>query len=102
MNIFDTIAGFRLALPRCCMITAYPFRVAALSGHAALAFSLELHRSRVEFNCMRFAASSKAARLSIDWRDAAYHLVFPTQQVALAQLYKYHHQSGNVVSGKLV
>ena len=29
-------------------------------------------------------------------------LVIPLRQVALAQLYKYHHQSGNAASGKLV
>ena len=46
--------------------------------------------------------SSKAARLSIYWLDAACRLVIPLRQVALAQLNKYHHQSGNVASGKLV
>ena len=34
--------------------------------------------------------------------DAAYRLVFPLRQVALAQFYKYHHQCGNAASGKLV
>ena len=44
----------------------------------------------------------KAARLSIYWLDAACRLVIPLRQVALAQLNKYHHQSGNAASGKLV
>ena len=45
---------------------------------------------------------SKAARLSIYWLDAACRLVIPLRQVTLAQLNKYHHQSGNAASGKLV
>ena len=44
----------------------------------------------------------KAARLSIYRQDAAYRSVFPLRQVALAQLYKNHHQSGDAASGKLV
>ena len=44
----------------------------------------------------------KAARLSIYWLDAVCRLVIPLRQVALAQLNKYHHQSGNAASGKLV
>ena len=58
--------------------------------------------SWIEFNCLRSAAVGKAARLSINWLDAACRSVIPLRQVALAQLYKYHHQSGNVASGKLV
>ena len=59
-------------------------------------------QSWIEFNCLRSAAVSKAARLSIYWLDAACRLVIPLRQVALAQLYKNHHQSGNAASGKLV
>ena len=58
--------------------------------------------SWIEFNCLRSAAVGKAARLSIYWLDAACRLVIPLRQVALAQLNKYHHQSGNAASGKLV
>ena len=58
--------------------------------------------SWIEFNCLRSAAVGKAARLSIYWQDAVCHLVIPLRQVVLAQLYKYHHQSGNAASGKLV
>ena len=54
--------------------------------------------SWIEFNCLRSAAVGKAARLSIYWQDAACRLVIPLRQVALAQLNKYHHQSGNVAS----
>ena len=57
--------------------------------------------SWIEFNCLR-SAVGKAGRLSIYWQDAACRLVIPLRQVALAQLYKYHHQSGNAASGKLV
>ena len=56
----------------------------------------------IEFNCLWSAAVGKAARLSIYWLDAACRLVIPLRQVALAQLNKYHHQSGNAASGKLV
>ena len=38
----------------------------------------------------------KVARLSIYWQDAACRFVIPLRQVALAQLNKYHHQSGNL------
>ena len=58
--------------------------------------------SWIEFNCLRSAAVGKAARLSIYWLDAACRLVIPLRQVTLAQLNKYHHQSGNAASGKLV
>ena len=58
--------------------------------------------SWIEFNCLRSAAVGKAARLSLYWLDAACRLVIPLRQVALAQLNKYHHQSGNAASGKLV
>ena len=34
----------------------------------------------------------KAARLPIDWLEAAYRLAFSVRQVALAQLYKNHHR----------
>ena len=30
-----------------------------------------------------------------DWQDAPYGLVVSLRQVALVQLYKYHHQGGN-------
>ena len=36
----------------------------------------------------------KAARLLIDWLDAAHCLVLPLRRVAFVQLYKNHHQCG--------
>ena len=51
---------------------------------------------------MRSATVGKAARLSIYWQDAAYRLVIPERQEKFAQLYKYHYQSGQAASGKLV
>ena len=54
--------------------------------------------SWIEFNCLRSAVVGKAARLSIYWHDAACRLVIPLREVVLAQLYKYHHQSGNAAS----
>ena len=38
------------------------------------------------------------AGLLINWYDTVYRLVLPLWEVALAQLYKYHHQSGNAAS----
>ena len=85
------------ALPLCRVIIACCFRVAALRDNTALLWLY--HRaaslpSWIEFNCLRSAAVGKAARLSIYWLDAACRLVIPLRQVALAQLNKYHHQSG--------
>ena len=48
-----------------------------------------------EVNCLWSATLGKAAKLLIDWLDAAYRLVFPLRQVALAQLNNYYHQRGN-------
>ena len=99
------------------------FRLACHSPHTRIAASPRDHRllfqscssqrprrfqraalllSSIEVNCMRSAALGKAARLSIDYLDAAYRLVFPLRPVALAQFYKYHHQIGNAASGKLI
>ena len=58
--------------------------------------------SWIEFNSLWSATVGRAARLSIYWQDAACRLVIPERQVALAQLYNYHHQRGKVASGKLV
>ena len=96
-------AGFRLA----CRFAAWSsLAVSELQLSAATPLWL-YHRaaslqSWIEFNCLRSAAVGKAARLSINWLDAACRLVIPLRQVTLAQLYKYHHQSGNAASGKLV
>ena len=56
----------------------------------------------LNFSLKRYATLNIAASLSINWLDTAYRLAFSLRQVALAQLYKYHHQSGNAASGKLV
>ena len=96
-------AGFRLA----CRFAAWSsLAVSELQLSAATPLWL-YHRaaslpSWIEFNCLRSAAVGKAARLSICWLDAACCVVIPLRQVALAQLNKYHHQSGNAASGKLV
>ena len=103
-------AGFRLACrsPLCPYIAWSPLAVswfAALSSHAALASHQAASLlSWTEVNCMRSAAVGKVVRfrLSIYWQDTACRSVIPLRQVALAQLYKYYHQSGNAVSGKLV
>ena len=99
-------AGFRLA----CRFAAMPrdHRLLFQSCSSQRQTPLWLyHRaaslpSWIEFNCLRSAAVGKAARLSIYWLDAACRLVIPLRQVALAQLNKYHHQSGNAASSKLV
>ena len=50
------------------LITACRFWVAALSGHAALAFDRAASlQSWIEVNCLRSAAVGKAARILIDW-----------------------------------
>ena len=101
-------AGFRLAcrssLCRYAMWSS--LAVSELQLSAAMPVWL-YHRtaslpSWMEFNCLRSAAVGKAAGLLIYWQDTAYRLDFPLRQVALAQLYKSRHQSGNVASGKLV
>ena len=92
-------AGFWLACcsQLCRVITACHFRVTALSG--ALVFSLSNSLSSwIEFNFLWSATVDKVAGLSIDRKDSAHRLVFPLQQVTLAQVYKYHHQSDNVAS----
>ena len=92
------------ALPLRRVIIACHFRVTALSGHATLAFPPSGIASKLnKVNCLWSAALGKEARLSINWVDAAYRLVFPLRQVVLEQLnLKYHHQSGNAASAKLV
>ena len=65
------------ALPLCCVTIACCFRVAALSGDAALALAALLP-SWIEFNCLRSAALGKAARLSIYLQDAACQLAHPS------------------------
>ena len=104
----DSYAGFRLTcrLPHCRYAAWSSLAVSELQLSAATPLWL-YHRaaslpSCIEFNCLRSAAVGKAARLSIYWLDAACRLVIPLRQVALAQLDKYHHQSGNAASGKLV
>ena len=83
------------------MIIACCFRVAALSGHAALALTSsdiahKLNRIQLSAIC-RGGQSGKVIDLL-----ARRCLVIPLRQVTLAQLYKYHHQSSNGASGKLV
>ena len=56
--------------------------------------SVALLQSWIEVNCMQSTAVGKAARLSIDWQEAAYCSVISEWQVKFAQLYKYHQQSG--------
>ena len=58
--------------------------------------------SWIELNCLLSAAVGKASRLSIIGKILLTAWVIPEQQVEFAQLYKYHHQSGKAVSGKLV
>ena len=51
--------------------------------------ALKLNRSQLSVG--------KVVRLSTDWLDTAHPLVFPLRWVALAELYKNHHQSGKLV-----
>ena len=81
-----------------CLISACHFKVAALSSHAALAFSpggiaLKLNRSQLSAIC----CCKQSGEDIDDWLDAAYRLVLPLRQVALARLNKYHHQSSELV-----
>ena len=89
------------SLPIHLVITACCFRVAALSSHPILAYSqsgIALKLNRIQPSAVYYFGQKW---LSIDWQDNAYRLVFPLQRVVLEQLYKHHHQSGNVASGKL-
>ena len=104
MLVSDYLAVRRFAAMR--VIIACCFRVTALSGHAALALSpggiaLELNRIQLSAIDLPRWAKRQGYR-SIYWQKATCRLVIPLRQVALAQLYKYHHQSGNAASGKLV
>ena len=95
---------FQTSLPLCHLITACLFRVAALSSHAAFAFS-SFHRATLKLKRTQLSAvycCGQSSGLPINWLDAVYHLVFSLWQVVLAELYKYHHQSGNAASSKLV
>ena len=100
---WESYTGFRLACrsPLCRCVAWSSLGVKELQLSAATLLWL-YHRvaslpSWIEFNCLRSAAVGKAARLSIYWQDAACRLVIPLRQVALVQLYKYHHQSGKLV-----
>ena len=99
LPVVNGYAGFRLPCrsPLCCYATWSSLAVSELQLSAAT--PLWLHRaaslpSWIEFNCLRSAAVGKAARLSIFWLATACRFVIPLQQVALAQMNKYHHQSG--------
>ena len=69
--------------------------VTALSGVVTMAHRrAALLQSWIEFECLRSAGMCKVARIFIYWQDVACRWVIPELQVALAQLYKYHHQGG--------
>ena len=69
-------------LPLCRMIITCHFRVTALSGQAALAFSQRGIASKLnKINSLQSAALSKAGRLLVDWHVSAYRLVFPLWHV---------------------
>ena len=88
-------AGFRLACHSLHFIAWSLLAVSELQLAAAKS-------SWIEVNCLWPAAVGKAARLLIDWLDAAHRLVFTLWRVVLVQLYKNHHQSGSSARGKLV
>ena len=103
-SVFTCKSGFRLA---CCLLLpalprdhCLPFQSCSSQQPHRFAFpssgTLAALSSSIEFNCLRSAALGKVVRLSIGWQDAAYRLVFPLLQVALAQLYKYHHRNGKL------
>ena len=98
-------ADFRLAYcsPLCRYCTWSLLAISELSSQWPRRFCLS-PSGITSYSLSVFWSTSvgKAAGLFIYWQDTAYRLVIPLRQVVLAQLYKYHHQSGNAVSGKLI
>ena len=82
-NISAGYAGFRLTCrsPLCRYAAWSSLAVSELQLSAATPLLLFTERqslpSWIEFNCLRSAAVGKAARLSINWLDAACRLVIP-------------------------
>ena len=68
----------------------------SLQGLSPSGITLELNWSQLHVVCR---GGQSAAVIDLLARHC---LLIPLWQMALAQLYKYHHQSGKVVSGKLV
>ena len=89
------VSSLLSALPLHHMITTCLFRVAALSDHTALAFFANWHQN----------STVCCLPLLIKWRG--YQLIgeiplgFPST-ASTAQLYCYHHQSGNAASSRLI
>ena len=91
------------SLPLRRVIIAWCFIVAALSGHAALALSpsgISPEFNRIQLSAICHVGQSGKVIDLLAWRCLP--LGHPLRQVALAQLYKNRHQSGNATSGKLV
>ena len=101
-SLLNTETVFRLAcyLPHCCYIPWSPLAISELQLSVAMPF-WPFHRatslqSWTEVNCLWSANVGKTAGFSINWLDPAYRMVFPLRQMALVQLYKYLHQSGEL------
>ena len=79
-------------------------RIAVLELQLSVATPLWLFRLALKLNRSQLSVVCHCGQSGevIDWLDAAHRLVLPLRQVAIAQLYKNHHQSGNAASGKLV
>ena len=97
---------FQTSLPHCryqamCrVITACRFRVAASSGHTLSSSGIASKLNRIQLSAICHCGQSGE---DIDWLvRRCLSLGLPLRQVAFGQLYKYHQQSGNAASDKLV
>ena len=84
--IFFNFCWFQNSLPAALqlrlVITAYCFRVRALSGHAALALSLSSTDPKLNIIQVSAVCYFKVVGLLNYWQDAAYSLVIALQEVA--------------------
>ena len=90
-------AGFRLVCRFAAMSRDHHLLFHGLQLSAAMPLWLitERHRSWIELKSTvcDLPRWPTLARLAIYWQDTVRRLVIPLRQVALVQLYKYHHQS---------
>ena len=99
VTLIYSYAGFRLACrsPLCRYVAWSLLAVSwftALSSHTSGLSPSGIASELNWVNCMRSASVGKAAMLSIYCENAGCCLVIPLQQVVLAHLNKYYHQSG--------
>ena len=91
--VSDQLAALRIANMR--VIHTCRFRVAVFSTSHACCFGFDYRSiaSKLKSTVCSLLLLEKAERLSIDWLDVAYRLVFPLRHVALLQLYIITHPS---------